>query len=63
MADVRKDRRDVEAVSTATQRIELTDTQWFCETPKDWEIWDKVRDLDCRVKRIPAKRVLFVHLK
>lgn len=62
-ARIRTERRDVAAVLTANNTAyRLTDGQFFCETPKSWEIWhtDPKTKLIYRVYRIARSRVMWV---
>ena len=62
MRDIRP---DIKAIDTATQTIMLSAAQYFCKTPKAYEIWDKSLGLDpkigMRIKRIPATKVFWVY--
>jgi len=60
----RIERRDIEAIRTATLHIELNPDrkQYFCETGAAYEIWDET-GLLYFVKRIPKSRVIWVFEK
>jgi hypothetical protein len=54
-------RRDnIKALLTARLTIELNLGQHFCETPKEYEIWESRNGLEYRVKRISKKSVRWV---
>lgn len=61
---MRKIRPEIKFITTARKTIMLSPTQYFCTTPKAYEIWDKSLGLDptigMPVKRIPAVRVFWV---
>ena len=65
----RRERRDFIAISTPTQTIELSEGQFFCETPKAIELWGPVEggrlDLARLIKRFPirAYSYIWVHTK
>lgn len=49
---------EIEALETATQRIELLANQSFYRTPKVYEVWQDEPIIF--LKRIPRSRVLWV---
>ena len=54
----REERREIISISTATKIIELSEGQYFCTTPKAYELWQEepLRFL----KRWDRRRVFFV---
>ena len=63
----RREARDIIAISTLTKRIQLYEGQYFCETPKAYEIWGPIEggrpDLALCIKRFPKKHIYWVHTK
>lgn len=54
-------RKDITALLRGqTTCVLMSRSQYFCETPKAFEIWDKLDGLDVRVVRIPKSSVLWV---
>ena len=55
-------RNDIRVLSLWTKNVHLADNQYWCSTPKAYEIWwkDPASGLDYRVKRFQKDRVLFV---
>ena len=60
MTTERKERPDIAAVSTAKFIIELDTNQFWCSTPKAYEIWQ--REPLRRVKRIPEKQIRVIYV-
>lgn len=58
---MREKLENVKAISTMTRRIELVEGQYFCRTPKAYEIWQENPLM--RLKRISRNRVCFVFEK
>ncbi len=54
-------RDNIEALRTADKVIELDENQFFCETPKTYEIWHD--EPLVRIKVIRKSSVLWVHEK
>ena len=59
---MRKYEPTIKAIRTANLLIELSDNQYFCTTPRAFEIWEK-GSLPRMVKRIPTYRVFWVFEK
>ena len=61
----RRERRDVDSIVTGKHHIKLDPGQYFCETPKAWEIWQEIGEhfLPMMIKRIPRKTVCWIHKK
>ena len=57
----RIERRDLAGIATAARDISLSDGQFFCETPKAYEIWQDEPLL--MIKRIPSSKVLAVWIQ
>lgn len=55
---IREERKDVWLLRCARIDISLEAGQFFCTTPKAWEIWQEEPLM--RVKRIPRKQVIVV---
>ena len=53
-------RNNIKSLLTARLTIALKRGQYFCETPKAYEIWETKNGLEHLVKRISKKSVLWV---
>jgi hypothetical protein len=54
--------REIEAIQSARRIYELCKNQYFCDTPKAYEIWETLPDgREIRIHRIPRKRIFWVH--
>jgi len=58
---MRKKLENVKAFTTTANWIELKEGQYFCHTPKAYEIWQEYPLM--RLKRIANSRVFWVHEK
>ena len=52
-------RKNIKSLRTSTLIIELSENQYFYETPKAYEIWTNTPILS-RIKRISKQSVFFV---
>ena len=63
----RIERRNIEIICTATRNIVLGEDQFWCETPKAYELWGPLDDphnwLIYFLKRFPKKSVYWVQEK
>jgi hypothetical protein len=58
---MRTERRDIMAISLMTKWITLGKDQYFCETPKAYELWGPVNGgLPLRIMRWPKVRIYWV---
>ena len=53
-------RKNIKSLITARMEIVLCENQYFCETPKAYEIWADYNNLPRMIKRINKKSVLWV---
>ena len=56
---MRKERKDLKTISSATLNYTLMEDQYFCELPKSYEIWVE-KPLPGRVVRIPKSRIIWI---
>ena len=55
----REDRREIKTLITAREDVNLSENQYFCSTPKAYEIWDET-EFPKRIYRISKTRVFWV---
>lgn len=53
-------RTDITALRSLNNLYVLGKDQFFCETPKAYEIWGKRNGLEYRVTRLPKKSIYWV---
>ena len=52
---------NIKSIRTKNLQYELRKNQYWCETPKSFEIWEHDNGLDSRIHRISKSNISFVH--
>lgn len=57
---MREIKKNIVSVRSALTTYSLSKNQYFCETPKAYEIWEDTFAGELRLKRLPKSRIFWV---